>query len=513
MGQLRSGWVLFKSRYLWIGSLIALIAGCVAIGLSGPSPQRVAFVDTIYLLDVAWRIVQGQVAHAQIDSPIGMATFLGLAQGMMWIGVDARTFPVTQIAFALLGWTAAMAVSRRRLSPYLSALFSVWIGYMLLSQRPLTTAYWQTSYAAYYNRVAWALYLILSLFAIVPSKGTGARSERGFFYGAVIGSGAMLLFLIKINAIVAFLPVIVLFFWLDASKARLSGLLTGVVAIALLAKISIGVGMGDYALDLQQMAHIQGDVSRLGQIVQLLGTQWMSLSVLGTAAVFAWSGRWLALLPLVPGFLISLGNSQSGETQSIALCAFLGTALLGERSIRRRILGGWLATLLVLSTFLSDVASTVIVAYKSLALDPSIERIDPFPPFVGEEGKAYAIQIRDGMTLLNRFDPDRRWCVHTLDAANPFPFGRRAPSPKRGFSFWHPGKLVDEAWAPSFEVLFSSVDAVMDPRFPQSKSAHTFFLSLYGFRIGKDFEKIGESPAWTLYRRRIHSQESFSGVK
>jgi hypothetical protein len=120
---------------------------------------------------------------------------------------------------------------------------------------------------------------------------------------------------------------------------------------------------------------------------------------------------------------------------------------------------------------------------------------------VAGDERWYADFVNDGFALIRRFrGPEDT--VMCLDFTNPFSYGlRMKPAPGGTTVLRYQTNFKDDS-RPSAGALFGSAKLVMLPKFFSDGSLAGSVERLYGSSLDAQFELIGESTSWKLYRHR-----------
>jgi hypothetical protein len=547
---------------------IAFTSGLVVVGVTtvllfvpGSYVQKTLPGDSSSLLDAGWRVYNGQRPHLDFPSHLGALSLGMVALGMWLAGPSgaalywgyAALFPV----LALWVW----ALAQPRLPPARALLFALFIAFLTIGQRPLSAGWDAITCAMEYNRLGWALLLImvLPLFLTARTAGPG----RQFWEGASTGLALALLFFLKLNYFVAGAGAIVVGAAVAGTSRRtLVGMGSAFVVSAGLLLVSLHVDLTAYWDDTRRVAGVQSPSMRLAEGLTIL--RWNSgLSVenkylpwLPLMAVLAillslrlkverrpWR-QWLRPLTgflalVLLGLFVCAANAQRTDiplfgAAALILCeAFRRAARPGsaanEPDFQSRYLLGSGVTFLTVGFILAqDVGSVAdMIAWKFHTDGPKDMRIDApslrdlvytseddhngvaaatetirhLPPTEFLTPYQYAVYVNDGLHLIRpRARPESR--VLVLDWTNPFSFALGLPGARGDTFCWHVERIVDEQHCPAPERVLQEVTLVMVPKRPADISSLRVMRAVYGPAIDAHFEKIGESRLWTLYGKR-----------
>ena len=281
--------------------------------------------DTLHLLQIVFRMADGEWPHLDFMTPIGIMAFwpivgfvnsgFGIGQAVLW----------SQIAVALVLLLPTFWAAYSRFSNGLAYLFGLSV--MVLS---LALVHGQAdrlvSISMHYNRWAWAVaYIVIVLSVLAPRN---ARND--IVDGGIIGLGMAFLLLCKVTYFAAFAPVVLVALLLRKAWGSLIGsLVAGLVVMGVMTAFA-GFGFwGAYLGDLLTVAGsdvraqpgaglqtIIGAPAYLGgSLVLLLGV--VLLRQAGEDALG------LLLLLLVPGFIYVTFQNFGNDPQWLMLLAIL----------------------------------------------------------------------------------------------------------------------------------------------------------------------------------------------
>ena len=259
--------------------------------------------DTLHLMQIVFRMADGQIPHVDFLTPIGALAFwpiamlvkagMGVGMAIIW----------SQILAALVFLPILVWVAWTRLTPWVGAFFGLVVMVLLLALVH-GEAQRSVSISMHYNRLAWAAAFVAIVLAVLPP----ARG-RGWVDGVIIGAMACVLVLIKMTYFVSFALPIVLALILTGQMRTLGvALVTGLVVVA---GITAVVGLDywtAYAGDLMTVAGSEVRSAPGEPISAILGAPaYIGGSLVLIAAVIALRQAkvetgGLILLLLVPGF-------------------------------------------------------------------------------------------------------------------------------------------------------------------------------------------------------------------
>lgn len=503
--------------------------------------QHYAPWDYAMLVDGGWRVLNGQVPHADFPSAQGALCY--------WLVAAGWSFGPLSLGSYLHGHTLAVAVlvlaawagCRNRLGPASAAFLTLTVclagcGLNLIDHGPdiLTSA-------MSYNRLGWALLLSLGPLLLFP------HSERGYAWtwgeGILLSLGLAAAFLIKFNFALGMAGLMGCRLWVRPA-GRCLGESAGVAAgatLVLLAASFLGGGFLDSYLE--QIRNAGSAHTLQGRLLFVLGKLGFSWPLVAAcfAASLAYLGTWLPapfwksalppsgrrLLFLWMGtaacsYLVGMANMERGAVPLLPLGAL--AVLLGARGMglsvpesRGLFRAAAAAALLALSSAysLSSLASYALAwqfpaPHGAQTLLPPPSRADgawfkPGPKlFVPADAstldpRAYAEWVREGCALLEKHAPPASGLV-VLSYMNPFDFlTNRVPQPHVPVC-WHLGYLFSTSSMPDLAsqkglVCILHSKSRIEDREPE-------IWEHYRPWIESHFEKAGETRHWELWRRK-----------
>lgn len=205
--------------------------------------------DTMHLMQIVFRMADGQVPHLDFMTPIGALAFwpaamlvkagLGIGLSVLW----------AQVILAALFFPAIAWVVRTRLSPVIGMMFGAFVLVLLLalvhgeSQRTV-------SISMHYNRLAWAAAFIAIVTALIPPK-----QGRGSVDGVIIGLMVCVMVMTKMTYFVSFAaPILLALFLTGQMRAILFGVGTGLLIAGAITLFVGGAYWFAYAQDLLAVA-------------------------------------------------------------------------------------------------------------------------------------------------------------------------------------------------------------------------------------------------------------------
>jgi len=281
--------------------------------------------DTLHLLQILFRMADGEWPHLDFMTPIGIMAFLpivgflksgmGVGQAILW----------SQIAVALVLLLPTFWACYTRFSNALAYLFG-------LSVMVLTLALVHgeadrlVSISMHYNRWAWAVaYVVIALAVLEP-----VRARNGALDGAIIGLGMGFLALCKVTYFIAFAPPVLVALLLRRAWGTVAAAVIGGLAVAALMTAFAGVGFwGAYLGDLLAVSGSEVRPQPGAPLKTVIGAPAYlggSLTIMLGVVFLRQAGQQvpgLALLLLVPGFFYVTFQNFGNDPQWLMLLAVL----------------------------------------------------------------------------------------------------------------------------------------------------------------------------------------------
>lgn len=361
--------------------------------------------DTLHLMQIVFRMADGQVPHLDFMTPIGALAFwpiAALVKAGMGIGMAVLW---AQVGIALVFLPMVMWVAWTRLSLRVGALFGLFVMVLLLAlvhggtERSVTIS-------MHYNRQAWAAAFVAIVAAVLPPL----RGRTALIDGVIIGLMVCMMAMIKMTYFVAFaVPLLVALWRTGQGRAAWVAVASGLCIIVL---ITVFAGVDywfAYAGDLLAVA--ASDIrpapgEPLSAVVAapayLGGSLVAALSVIFLRQASVATGG-LVLLLLLPGFFYVSYQNFGNDPQWVLLLAVLLLALCGQaQHVPNR--WGWSARDAI---GMMAVAALAMAApsFFNLALSPfrhlkaDVANYAPILPRGGVHADLYGLDVR-----VNRVD-------------------------------------------------------------------------------------------------------------
>lgn len=295
--------------------------------------------DTMHLMQIVFRMADGQVPHLDFMTPIGALAFWPIAMLVKAGNGIGMSVLWSQVIMAALFFPAIVWVARTRLSPVIGAMFGLFVLVLLLalvhgeSQRSI-------SMSMHYNRLAWAASFIAIVTALIPPK-----QGRGTVDGVIIGVMICVMVMIKMTYFVSFAaPILLALFMTGQKRAIVVGLITGLVIAG---AITLFVGLEFWFAYAQDLLSVAGSEVRAAPGEKLSAVMGAPAYIGGSLAVVAGviflrqakvETGGLVLLLLVPGFFYVTYQNFGNDPQWLLLLAVL---LLALREDVGDVVNGW----------------------------------------------------------------------------------------------------------------------------------------------------------------------------
>lgn len=540
--------------------LIALVS--LLLVIPGKTVSTAALQDTFYHVDWAYRLSRGQVPHVDFQTPLGGLTYLAMYAGLVLSGNYGAILPVATVLAMLAVAPALVYVLATRLSVLPASLLAAYLVLLIAAPLYVGDPLTQISWAMWYNRICWAL--IILLFLLYLPRGDGQHRSivlEGLIAGFCVA--ALLYFKITFGLVaVAFLGV-----WFVLDPTHRGGVLiaagvvvvTGLVVEALWGLhaaylhdvlFAIEAGKGVTAKFFRPLKGLPYIVDHL--VLVALATLLLILS----ARLTVRDGLFLAFV-IVASLYISSQNSD--ERAVPALVVPLIVALARVRSIRPTDIDrhghtaeARYAGYAVLGALVVFVAPSMV--YQSLALvqhavaaeaavgastvnerlggfsvggfqywkvnalnvpvaelvearDPSPERAFAILRDRDRQGGKYRLGPQEYIFTIERGIEDLKTLnienksVFVFDQANPFLFIMDLPPDYGGLFVYHsPRQYTRNAYI-SAEKVFDDIQIAMVPRFPIHLADRDLLMELYGDHLRRHFEVVRQSDYWTIWQR------------
>ena len=382
------------------GFFVAVIAAmCGAALLKGGLYLGKHEGDTFHLLQIVFRMADGQVPHLDFMTPIGIMAFAPIAL-FVKIGYGAGiSIILGQLLVSIVLLPAVWWVAHSRMQgllPYLFGLFVLVLATALVHGE----AQRSVSISMHYNRWAWAAAFIAISAAVIPT----IDRARPMADGVIIGLAMSFLLLTKITYFAAFaMPVLIAMLLRGSYRTLLVSALSGMIAAALVTMIA-GVDFWQaYLRDLLIVARsdIRSNPSEaFGAVVGAPAYLGASLILIAGVILLRQSREavgGLVLLLLVPGFFYVTYQNSGNDPQWLLLLGVLLIAFLPELGLRNGF--GWdmRSALKVTAAIALAMAAPSFfnLAYSPFRhLNVDVEKYTPILPRSAQHADLFATKLR-----------------------------------------------------------------------------------------------------------------------
>ena len=192
--------------------------------------------DTLHLLQILFRMVDGEVPHLDFMTPLGALAFWPIVL-LLKAGISiGKAILMSQIMVALVMLPAIFWAAYSRFNNALSYFFGLVVLVLILALVH-GEAQPSLSISMHYNRWAWAISYVAIVVAVLP----GASAKNESLDGVIIGLAMVALVMIKVTYVVSFAPPVVVALLLrGATRSLVVALVTG-AAVGLGLTLALGV--------------------------------------------------------------------------------------------------------------------------------------------------------------------------------------------------------------------------------------------------------------------------------
>lgn len=517
-----------------VGLILAIGAVTASIGAAH---TRIYGHDIFMLLDMGWRVVNGQ--RPEVDFSPGMGPLVGMimAAGLKLAGNSVNGIgyasALTGVAVGLWGY----ALARQRMAWIPALLAAVTLELIAVAPYPVGLLPNTLSHAMVYNRYGYAVLGLVVIEALQSSRRDSMAAGLGG--GISTGVASMVLLLLKPSyGLVA----LVFAGWSVLTQRgwrRPIGIVLGLVAAGLGMMAYLRFDFVAILRDFQMMAAARSAGLNVWTVRWAIAKglpEFLPLAVLAVlvgairsrkeSTMAAWHPLAAAVLLLAGGGLLLSTNAQIGGYPLNAVLAILlveqGCVAAKESGAP----GGFLrAETVVMLVGLACFAPTLVANASGLGFGLSESRKRPPEwevarfrapqlsslmlfdvPLATEadrrsNGRVYVNYLNDGMDLLQRASRPEETIV-TLDLFNPFPYVMLRRPARGGNENLDYNQTYNDEHKPSPEWLFGAADIVMVPKHPSTSppDAVALFRNFLG-GIQTERRLCAESDWWELYKR------------
>lgn len=295
--------------------------------------------DTLHLMQIVFRMADGQTPHLDFMTPIGALAFwpiamlvkagFGIGMAVIW----------AQIIMALVFLPIVVWIAKTRLTPWVAGLFGLFIMVLLLALVH-GEAQRSVSISMHYNRLAWAAAFVAIIAAVLPS-----RQNSGTIDGIIIGLMAVVMVMIKMTYFVSFIVPVVFALLLTGQRRALAVALITALLVSGIITVFVGVAYWiAYANDLLEVLGSEVRAAPGDPLAAIMGAPAYlsgSLSVIAGVIFLRQAGvatGGLVLLLLTPGFFYVTYQNFGNDPQWLMLLAVMLLALRGQA---RDVVNGW----------------------------------------------------------------------------------------------------------------------------------------------------------------------------
>jgi hypothetical protein len=299
--------------------------------------------DLPVVLDGAWRIVSGQVPHRDFYSYFGFLPFYMTALGMKISRPCVSAIDYGNVVLMAGLVLAAMAVLRRRTSALAAFLFSLFIGLLVITPRPLGDPYDYIDHAMLYNRYGEACIALFGVVLFLPPRPEFAGNWTNWLESVFAGFLLILLLGCKLNYFIVGIG----FFGLARITGRISVGWALACVVGAAAFLVLGLALSKIPLsDLINDYRIMSACQKLGGRIRGLAIQgaknilWLPVLLLAVWEGFLGNAEqaehrpapWRHILVVAGIFggaaLLLSSNSQLGEMPLLAVAALYGAEMV-----------------------------------------------------------------------------------------------------------------------------------------------------------------------------------------
>ncbi|MCC6717355.1 MAG: hypothetical protein IT555_05680 [Acetobacteraceae bacterium] len=496
--------------------------------------SRLMTWDLLFILEGAWRLHVGQVAHGDFHDPLGSLAFRPTELGMRIVGPSVLALIVGKLIVAGAVFVVAVAACARRLPLLPALIFVLFVCGLTLVPTNVGSLIDHFAFAMSYNATGWAGLCVLALILFLPPRRVGGGDWADLAIGLAL---IVALYYLKITYFIAAVGLLaaalVLCGHIRARRLAWGG--AGAIALA----NAVAPYNWPYLTDI--LAALQSGAARGGAhaIVLLVSANATELSLYAAALLFAaafWrAGRVPLRLPAAIAVLLACAVfvfSQNAQLRGLPLGAVAFFLVYDQmrRTLRRRRDPGAVLALLAVLVFPAAIVGAggfSAVAYfiaarpeapnhvvartnmRGLAVPllqdyavsshekdyswlRDLRRIDGN---VRVPQLAYVRSLLEAAALFDAPSP-RPGGIMLLDQVNPMAFILGRP-PSRGATLW-----MDTAFPfQPAERSFAEVAHVLIPKLSTNADLTASALDHYGAYLAAHFGDRTETENWILLSR------------
>lgn len=294
--------------------------------------------DVFHLLDVSFRMVEGQMPHLDFVTPLGILAFLPIVAFMKAGLPFGAAFMAAQLLVALLLLPIVVYAVCTRLTKRQGAVFGAVVFTLVLTMTYLQASSGVTV-AMHYNRWCWAVAFVALLIAFCPAKG----AERPQLDGVLVGLLTTVLLLTKVTFFIALVPAMAVALFIR--KQNVSVVFAVTTGVILIAASSLVWGVGFWTAYAADLLNVSGSEVRPNVGVPfselLSGPQFIGITIIGAAAsmIIRRAGHEALGLAafglLLPGFIYVTYQNFGNDPTWLLFMAFLVLAYRPQEGYAR----------------------------------------------------------------------------------------------------------------------------------------------------------------------------------
>ncbi len=521
-----------RTGAIFIAVLIVVCGLSTVVGIAAPLGSFGH--DTLFLLDNAYRVIQGQVPHRDFSSAWGPIIFLIYAVGLALSGMRPSGLGYANALFGATAAIWAFLIIRPRYSSATASALGIYTILLIVAPFSIGNNPFDFGYAMVYNRYGYALFGIIMMECAAYAATTHTGTQQGMNGAVSTGVALGLLAFLKISyALVALGFIVVTTIGIDPGCVRrLIQLFGGFAIVAVLVLSYLRFDLSDMFRDLATAAAAR----RLDLMWRPLGiVDWVQIVSMFLFAGLSYRGvrprqALFKLMSVASGYALLVSNMRMS---TLPLNAYAAAALAArDEPFAKPDFPKWLAVsphfprvLMLIVCFLPFFIQNVM-SLTGAALErqwPTVPNvISPDSPRRGTDlvfrpvtsrtettGTEYVKALNDGMELIRRHsDHDG---VLTFDEFNPFNYLLDRPSPRGGFAAAAYNYIFSKAAHPTAERFFGNAPYVMVRKYQQGgpdvweAATVSELMRIYGAALRSQFTVVEETEHWVLWHRNSTS--------
>ncbi|MBV8149365.1 MAG: hypothetical protein JO092_09765 [Candidatus Eremiobacteraeota bacterium] len=532
-------------RLLWtdtvfIATLVVVSGLSAFVGIAAPLGSFAS--DTFFLLDNAYRVVQGQIPHRDFSSAWGPIMYLIDAAGLRLSGMRPTGLGHANAVFGVLLATWSFLLARSRWSPAAACAVGVYTILLITAPFPLGYAPLDFSYAMVYNRYGYAIFgiILIECAAVALPTRTWIRQRTAGAISTGIGLG--LLAFLKITYAIVAIPFIGLLM-IGVRSGRMRRLIAVAGGFAICSALILSYlrfDVPDILRDLAIAASARPMTLQLSSLTQvLIVAQNVPLLLLVGLLCASKAGAFqerptrrqavlLVLLTVAAGSLLLLTNQQPNAFPLNVYAAVVLAAGSAYRSYEAEKSVKWrpgLATVLLLALCFVPLSEEDVISLTGATLQrqwptrPNVTSLAIpergthlfFAPWVGipkTNGAEYVQSLNEGLELIRRHCGGRDG-VLTFDMFNPFNYLLNRRSPRGGFAAAAYDYVYSDAAHPTAERFFGDTTYMLIGKYDEANADREAELNnvlgpmrIYGAALRARFTPVAQTQHWVLWRRK-----------